>query len=401
VITYPTYAKPVPLDTILRARNFTGMHPTMQERVRALLEASKGRVGWGQGMRTAQQQLQLFLQRHTPDPNGRFELNGQRFSRLPGQAPAAPPGISMHEIGLAADLVGDFDWLTQNAASFGLRTFAEVNREPWHVQPAELPKGRTQYEKQDSPWGAHPTYRSPSSSGSTRFVRSGTGGTAPGTGGAAAGAGTGTSGAGTTATKTTTKTATPAAVPTLTPALVARPGDTGPAARVLMEALVARGLLPDVPGSRDTSYSAPDRTVVEAFQREHGLHVDGEVGPQTWGALLAPVRPGDTGPMVRVLQTVLIVRSLIRDNAANLDGRYLEITQQRVKDFQAASGIDAVGVVGPETWTALLGVKKKVVLATRGIDEEGEAAPAPAAPVDEVDLDDLDLVAALGGMAAE
>ena len=64
----------------------------------------------------------------------------------------------MHEVGLAADLVGDFTWLGKNVGRFGLMTFAEVNNEPWHVQPVELPKGRKQYEQQGSKWGTYPTY---------------------------------------------------------------------------------------------------------------------------------------------------------------------------------------------------------------------------------------------------
>ena len=96
------------------------------------------------------------------------------------------------------------------------------------------------------------------------------------------------------------------------------------------------------------------------FQRDNGLTVDGEVGPQTWSKLLATVKPGDTGPMVKVLQTTLIVRSLIKATRGNLDGVYGPATQQRVRDFQQVSGIDPIAIVGPETWTALLGVKRKV-----------------------------------------
>ena len=132
-----------------------------------------------------------------------------------------------------------------------------------------------------------------------------------------------------------------------------------------MEALVARGLLPDAPASRDGGYGKDDSELVLQFQRDNGLTADGEVGPQTWSKLLATVKPGDTGPMVKVLQTTLIVRSLIKDNAGNLDGAYGPLTQQRVRDFQQVSGIDPDAIVGPETWTALLGVKKKVNVGAR------------------------------------
>jgi len=366
MVTYPTYARPVEFEVIARTRNFKDMHPTVRDRLQALMEDSGGKVGWGQGLRTAQQQLQLFLQRHSPDPNGTIIWNGEKYSRHTG-APAAPPGRSMHELGLAADLAGDFTWLGNNVGRFGLMTFADVNNEPWHVQPVELPKGRRQYEQQGSKWGAYPEY-------DTGPVVSSDGVGGPD----AQGAGTGAA------------PASDAVAPTLSPALVARPGDTGPAARVLMEALVARGLRPDAPETRDGEYGTDDRELVLQFQREHGLVDDGEVGPQTWSKLLSTVQPGDAGAMVKVLQTALIVRSLIRDTASNLDGAYGPLTQQRVRDFQQVSGIDPIAIVGPETWTALLGVKKKVNVGTRMGPGE-----------DDIDLDDLDFLGALEGLPAE
>ncbi len=366
MVMYPTYKGLVQFDVIASARNFTGMHPTMQERVRALMEDSGGKVGWGQGVRTPQQQLQLFLERHSPDPKGKITWNGQTYSRNPGVAAAVPPGRSMHEVGLAADMAGDFAWLGNNVGRFGLMTFADVNKEPWHVQPVELPKGRQQYEQQGSKWGAYPSYN-------TEFkTADGAAQSQP----ASPMTGSGPS--------------SQAASPTLTPALVARPGDVGPAARLLMEALVARGVHPDAAASRDTDYGTDDKELVLQFQREHGLTVDGEVGPQTWSKLLSTVNPGETGPMVKVLQTALIVRSLIRDTIANLDGVYGPATQQRVRDFQQVSGIDPIAIVGAETWTALLGVESKVNVGTRG--GPGEI---------DVDLDDLDFLAALDGLPAE
>ena len=364
MVMYPTFTSRVELGVITRSKNFAGMHPTMQERVQALMEDSGGKVGWGQGVRTPQQQLQLFLERHSPDPNGTITWNGQTYSRHPGVAAAVPPGHSMHEVGLAADMAGDFTWLGNNVGRFGLMTFADVNKEPWHVQPVELPKGRQQYEQQGSKWGAYPSYNiGPKTPAATAPPVSPTAGSA---------------------------TTSQAASPTLTPALVARPGHAGPAARVLMEALIARGAHPDAPASRDSDYGADDKELVLQFQRDHGLTVDGVVGPQTWSELLATVNPDETGPMVKVLQTVLIVRSLIRDAVANLDGIYGPMTQQRVRDFQKVSGIDPIAIVGPETWTALLGVKHTVT--TRGLP--GEDDPEP-------DLDDLDFLAALDGLPAE
>ena len=65
----------------------------------------------------------------------------------------------MHSIGLAADLTGDLNWVAQHAAEFGLKTFKDVDNEPWHVQLASLPNGRPEYEKSASyiPYGSADT----------------------------------------------------------------------------------------------------------------------------------------------------------------------------------------------------------------------------------------------------
>jgi len=364
---FPSFGGMVDLATILRSKNFSEMHPTMRERLEALMAASDGALGWMQGVRTSQQQMQMFLDRYAPDPNGETSWQGQRWKHVKGAA-AAPPGRSMHEIGLAADMKGDMGWLAANCAKFGLQTFQDVNHEPWHVQPVELPRGRVEYEKQGSIWGALPNYVGgggaapppPAAKAADRPMNGGSIAAPP-----------------------------PSTGPTLTPALVAMPGDSGPAARVLMEALVARGLLADVPESRDGGYGASDQALVEQFQRDNGLVVDGQVGPQTWSKLLATVEPGDKGAIVKVLQTTLIVRGLIKDNPSNLDGDYGPMTQQRVRDFQSVSGIDPIAKVGPQTWTALLGVKRSVEVSGRGDDDEVQ-----------VDLDDIDVLAELADSPA-
>jgi peptidoglycan hydrolase-like protein with peptidoglycan-binding domain len=355
---YPTYwDKRVTLDAIVGSRTFGGMHPTMQERVRNLIEASGGRVGLGQGLRDPKQQLQMFLARHVADAGGDITYDGQRWRRLPGKAPAAPPGRSMHEIGLAADMTGDMGWVRDNVAQFGLQTFEKVNNEPWHVQPVELPRGRSSYERNAvwglPPWGATPAARpADDAGGSTGMVTS----SEP-----------------------------------LTPALQARPGDTGPAVLVLTEALIARGLLADDPARRDDVYGPDDVALVEEFQRSNSLGVDGIVGPQTWGSLLQVVKPDDSGPHVRVLQVTLIVRGLIADTAGNHDGHYGNATQQVVRQFQSLAGLGSDGEVGPKTWTALIGAKKRIAVRTRGGDDLDDG----------VDLDDIDMLAVYDGLPAE
>ncbi len=74
---------------------------------------------------------------------------GWRIQPNPPPAGFAPPGNSNHEgfmddEAVAIDNVPDksWTWMQNNCAKFGLRTFRDVNSEPWHTQPAEIPAGR-------------------------------------------------------------------------------------------------------------------------------------------------------------------------------------------------------------------------------------------------------------------
>lgn len=130
------------------------LHPRMREKVEAMMKANP-RLYIGGGVRSTEQQKQMFLSRYEPTSEKTDVFwKGQYWKRVRGAA-AAPPGMSMHEIGLAVDFAPstEFDWVKEHAAEFGLRSFHDVNNEPWHVQPAELPGSRMQYEKMGAPWG--------------------------------------------------------------------------------------------------------------------------------------------------------------------------------------------------------------------------------------------------------
>ncbi len=72
-----------------------------------------------------------------------------------------------------------------------------------------------------------------------------------------------------------------------------RLGDRGEQVRRLQRRLLAHGL---APGPVDGRFGPQTLAAVKAFQRTHGLVVDGVVGPATWRALLAPVGgDGDGG----------------------------------------------------------------------------------------------------------
>src|SRR5215471_4289290 len=149
---YPIYGgKRASLAQIQQMDGFKRLHPTLQDRVSRLMVASGGKVGFGEGFRSEEQQKQMFLSRYQQDPNGKVSWNGELWTHVTG-ATAAPPGQSMHELGLAADLLGDMAWITANCGGCELKSFASVNDEAWHVQASELPNGRSEYEKLGSPW---------------------------------------------------------------------------------------------------------------------------------------------------------------------------------------------------------------------------------------------------------
>jgi hypothetical protein len=148
----PTYGKSrISFNQMQNSGTVRGLNSKFRDRLFQMI-ADNPNVGIGQGSRSESEQRQLFLSRYKKDPNGEVNWEGENWKRVSG-APATPPGHSMHEIGLAADLVGDLDWVQENAGRYGLKTFGGVNGEPWHVQPAELPNSRFDYEKGGAQWG--------------------------------------------------------------------------------------------------------------------------------------------------------------------------------------------------------------------------------------------------------
>jgi hypothetical protein len=67
------------------------------------------------------------------------------------------------------------------------------------------------------------------------------------------------------------------------------------------------------------------------------------------GASRPMLRRGSTGEAVRDLQSLLVGHGATLDS----DGIFGSLTKQAVLDFQARSGLDVDGIVGPKTWDAL------------------------------------------------
>jgi len=100
----------------------------------------------------------------------------------------------------------------------------------------------------------------------------------------------------------------------------------------------------------DGGFGDETAAAVRAFQRRQGLAADAVVGEATWRALIVTLEQGDEGDAVAALQTQLAAR----DVDIEVDGDFGEQTAAAVRAFQRAHGLADDGVVGPQTWEALV-----------------------------------------------
>ncbi|MFO0394317.1 MAG: peptidoglycan-binding protein [Lysobacteraceae bacterium] len=151
---------------------------------------------------------------------------------------------------------------------------------------------------------------------------------------------------------------------------VLREGERGAEVRQLQERLNAVGAR-DAAGrvlGTDGQFGQRTEDAVRSFQRARGLEVDGLAGPETLRALDAAVRAraaspmadgvlreGERGVEVRQLQERLNAVGA-RDAAGRVlgtDGQFGQRTEDAVRNFQRARGLEVDGIAGPETLRAL------------------------------------------------
>jgi hypothetical protein len=126
-----------------------GMDAGFKGKLRAMAKAADKEdvpLSLTSGIRSPQRQRELFLERHDEDPEGNRSFEGKTYSlNAVGKAKgyAAPPGSSLHEVGLAADLgpKTSYGWIVANAHRFGLR-HGDSFGEPWHVAPAGMTRAK-------------------------------------------------------------------------------------------------------------------------------------------------------------------------------------------------------------------------------------------------------------------
>jgi peptidoglycan hydrolase-like protein with peptidoglycan-binding domain len=106
----------------------------------------------------------------------------------------------------------------------------------------------------------------------------------------------------------------------------------------------------------DGIFGPQTRQQVVAFQSAKNLGADGIIGPKTWSALIQgkQIDQGDSGPAVRALQ-VLLSDKFDYDQIA-VDGDFGPITRDAVEDFQDEYDLAVDGIVGPDTWQALVSI---------------------------------------------
>ena len=127
---------------------------------------------------------------------------------------------------------------------------------------------------------------------------------------------------------------------------IQRRGDRGENVRTVQHLLRHHGS----PVAADRIFGPQTEDAVRRFQRDRELSVDGVVGDRTWPALIVLVRRRSKGEPVRAVQRQLNAR---RSSLA-VDGDFGLQTERAVRQFQQDQGLLIDGIVGTDTWHALV-----------------------------------------------
>ena len=126
----------------------------------------------------------------------------------------------------------------------------------------------------------------------------------------------------------------------------------------------------------DGKFGPGTEAAVKRFQISKGLAVDGIVGTQTWSALLGELvevfsprsprrlpllRRGDGIDILELADAVAALQKALGLPSNKIDGKFDPGTEAAVKRFQISRGLAVDGIVGAQTWSALLGELVEIV----------------------------------------
>lgn len=140
----------------------------------------------------------------------------------------------------------------------------------------------------------------------------------------------------------------------MTSVVILQSGSRGSEVEHLQNRLKALGFYD---GAIDGVYGEKTAAAVRAFQEQHDLAPDGTVGPRTSAVLYPVYRPGSQGTEVSQIQTRLRELGYY---LGPIDGDYGSGTESAVRAFQRDHDLGVDGVMGPNTWQALLNSDEEI-----------------------------------------
>ncbi len=176
----------------------------------------------------------------------------------------------------------------------------------------------------------------------------------------------------------------PTPTPAATPSRTLRYGYTGEDVKLLQNRLIELGYLT---ATADGNFGSATLAAVKAFQKAHGLSIDGVAGPATYkklfsdSALEAPesgdtviipdrtLAYGATGDDVKSVQRQL---KALKYFTGSVDGQYGDETLAAMKAFQQMNGLTATGEGNMATYAKLF---SDGVLTAEGV-KEGASSPS-------------------------
>ena len=267
---------------------------------------------------------------------------GWRVQPNPPPAGFAPPGNSNHEgfpadgktggaVAIDAVCNVSWPWMELNVKAFGLRTFKYINNEPWHVQPYEIPAGRS-WRKE--PWKLatfplpyQPTPPKPPTT--------------------------------TTPPPTTT---TNWAVTLCNGLPVLKKGAQGIQVKRMQHFLCYAGQMSaSNMANFDGIFGSGTESALNRFLATGGKPQNGTCDGMVWNWFMATgdgvptLKKGATGGDVVRMQRMLAANGYMDPaNQGNFDGQFGSGTESALKRFQSAKGLTADGICGQNSWTKLL-----------------------------------------------